>query len=154
MIMFSLNYPNWGCRCRDCRCGGPLKTPSFPEKMGEPWGAKELRIEVYPMIHYPYRPYMVVQSPHVPVIINSPTQKIIPPERSWMNCVFFEAKRTVSNSIMVYMVECKPQMQGVATCSTYGWLLVAFSAGCAIDTPEGDEVWKPKTISPSSCNHG
>ena len=76
------------------------------------------------------------------------------PERSWMNCVFFEAKRTVSNSIMVYMVECKPQMQGVATCSTYGWLLVAFSAGCAIDTPEGDEVWKPKTISPSSCNHG
>ena len=25
----------------------------FPEKMGEPWGAKELRIEVCPMIHYP-----------------------------------------------------------------------------------------------------
>jgi hypothetical protein len=74
MIMFSFNYPNWGCRCRDCRCGGPLKTPYFiPEKMGEPWGAKELRIEVYPMIHYPY---MVVQSPRVPVIINSP-QKII-----------------------------------------------------------------------------
>lgn len=142
--MFSFNYPNWGCRCRDCRCGG----------MGEPWGAKELRIEVCPMIHYPY---MVVQSPRVPVIINSPAQKIIPPERRWMNCVFFEAKnaqRIVSNSIMVYMVECKPQMQGVATCSTYGWLLLAFSAGCAIDTPEGDEVWKPKTISPSSCNHG